>query len=73
MGLTERRRRLAPIALGALLHCTLVFRLAAELYVVPFTYSTNDDYSDAVQVLQPAVMPLPRRASTQVGCIEGVR
>ena len=62
-----RRRRLAPIALGALLPavCTALcfFSFAEVLFVAQFKFSTNEDYSDAMQALQRAVMPLPRRAT----------
>ncbi len=43
------------VSLLMLVACTL---LAQVLYVVQFTCWTNNDYSDAVQALQPAVMPL---------------
>ena len=57
MGLTRRRRRLAPSALGALLalHCTVFLSFAEVLFVDRSRVSSNADYSDAVQTLQLAV------------------
>ena len=53
----------------AALDCSsVVFSFAEVLYVVPFTYSTNDDYSDAVQACSKQFMPAASREQSALQC-----